>query len=80
MVPDNTVLHPIAVACKTLRGAEFRYSNIESEALGILHGLEKFHHYCFAREVHVITDHKALVVIFQKKMWQCYHNTCSVFY
>ena len=45
MVPDNTILHPIAFASKSLTGAESRYSNIESEALGILHGLEKFHHY-----------------------------------
>ena len=41
-------------------------SNIECEALGILHGLEKFHHYCFGRGVLVITDHKLLVSIFKK--------------
>ena len=66
MVPDNTILHPTAFASKGLTGAEHRYSNIEREALGILHGLEKFDHYCFAREVHVITDHKPLVAIFKK--------------
>ena len=53
-VPDNTILHPIAFASKSLMGTECRYSNIEREALGILHGLKKFHHYCFAREVYVI--------------------------
>ena len=47
-------------------GAEQRYSNIEHEALGILHGLEKFHHYCFGREVLIITDHKPLVSMFKK--------------
>ena len=36
------------------------------EALGILHGLEKFHNYCFAREVYIITDHKPLVTILSK--------------
>ena len=66
MVPGNTILHPIAFASKSLRGAEHRYSNIEREAQGILHGLEKIHNYCFAREVHVITDHKLLVAIFKK--------------
>ena len=66
MVPDNTILCPIAFASKSLTGAEHRYSNIEREALGILHGLEKFHHYCFGREVIVITDHKPLVAIFKK--------------
>ena len=65
-VPDNTILHPIAFASKCLTGAEHRYSNIERKALGILHGLKKFHHYCFASEVHVITDHKSLVSIFKK--------------
>ena len=33
-----------------------------------MHGLKKFHHYCFTREVHIITDHKPLVAIFQKHM------------
>ena len=44
-VPDNTILHPIEFASKSLMDIEHRYSNIEREALGILHGLEKFHHY-----------------------------------
>ena len=66
MVPDNTIFCPISFASKSLMGAECRYSNIESEALGILHGLEKFHHYCFSREVLVITDHKPLVSMFKK--------------
>ena len=39
-VPDNTILHPIAFASKSLTGTEYRYSNIEREALGILHGLK----------------------------------------
>ena len=66
MVPDNTILHPIPFASKSLMDAEHRYSNMEREALGILHGLETYHHYCFAREVYVITDHKPLVSIFKK--------------
>ena len=65
-LPENTIMHPIAFASKSLTAAEHRYSNIEREVLGILHGLKKLHHYCFARDVNVITDHKPLVVIFQK--------------
>ena len=65
MVPDNTILHPIAFASKSLMDAEHRYSNIERELLSILHGLEKFYHY-FVREVYVITDQKPLVSIFKK--------------
>ena len=66
IVADNTMLHPIAFASKSLTEAEQRYSNIKREALGILQGLEKFHHYCFSTEVLIITDHKLLVSIFKK--------------
>ena len=68
IAPNNITLHPIAFASKSLTSAEWRYSNIKHEALGILHGLEKFHHYCFGREVLIITDHKPLVVMFKKDM------------
>ena len=41
---------------------------------GILHGLEKFHHFCFAKEVYVIIDHKPLVAMVSKDVatlsWQ----------
>ena len=61
--PDNTILCPIAFANKSLISAEHRYSNIEREVLGILHDLKKIHHYCFTRDVNVITYHKLLVAI-----------------
>ena len=64
--PDNTTHCPIAFASKSLTGAECWYSKLEREALGIIHGLEKFHHYCFAREVLTISNHKPLVAIFKK--------------
>ena len=64
--PDNTMLWPIAFASKSLTGAESRYSNIEHEALGIIHGLEKFHHYCVGRNVIIITNHKPLIAIIKK--------------
>ena len=66
MAPDNTILCPIAFASKSLTGMECRYSNIKCKVLGILHGLEKFHHYCFSREVLIITDQKLLVSMFKK--------------
>ena len=53
-VTDNTILHQIVFASKILLNTDQHYSNIECEALGILHGLEKFHHYCFTREVCII--------------------------
>ena len=58
----------IALPSKSLSSVEKRYSNIEREALGILHGLDKFHHYCFVRVVSIIADHKPLVTIFKKEV------------
>ena len=74
MVPDNTILCLITFVSKSLMGAECRHSNIKHKALGILHSLEKFHHYCFGREVLIITDHKPLVSMFKRDvatMSQC---------
>ena len=45
-----------------------KISNLEWEVQGIIHYLEKFHHYCFAKEVYGITDHKPLVAIVSKDM------------
>ena len=59
-------IRPITFASKSLSSTEWRYRNIEREALGILHGLEKFHHYYFSKEMNVITGHKLLVAIFKK--------------
>ena len=41
-VLDNTMFQPIAFASKSLFNTEQWYNNIEREALGILHGLERF--------------------------------------
>ena len=64
---DNSILRPIAFVNNSLSSVENRYSNTEREALGILYRLKKFHHYCFLREVRVISDHKLLVAIFKKR-------------
>ena len=66
ILPDNTILRPFTFARKSLNSMEQGYSNMEREALGILCGLERFHHYCFAREVSIITDYMPLVAIFKK--------------
>ena len=63
--PDNSILRPTILASKSLSSTEQRYSNVEREGLDILHGPEKCHHYCFVREVNIITDHKLLVTIFK---------------
>ena len=63
---DNSILRPIAFISKRLLAVEREYRNMAKDMLAMLHGLEKFHHYCFGREVSIITDHKALVAIFKK--------------
>ena len=66
-VLDNTTLPPTAFASKSLLSAEEHYSNIECEAPGILHGLEKFHKYCFARDaLSLITSH---LLEYSAKIW-----------
>ena len=62
------ILTPIAFANKCLSSAEQRHNSIEWEALGILYVVEKFHHYCFAAKVHIITDHKILVAMVRKDL------------
>ena len=64
--PYNSALWLIPFRSNSLASAESWYSNIEREALGILHGLQKFHHSCFACKVSMITDHKPPVVIVKK--------------
>ena len=66
MAPDNTIPCPITSVSKSLTCADWRYSNIKCEVLGILHCLEKFDHYCFGKEVLIIIDHKPLVSMFKK--------------
>ena len=66
VMPDNSILRPIAFTSKSLNGAEKRYNSIKRDALGIIYGLEKFHHYFFAREASKIMDHKPLITIFRK--------------
>ena len=59
---------PVAFASKALTETECRYSNIEREMLGIVFGLERFHHYVFGRHTLVETDHKPLESIVQKSL------------
>ena len=63
--PHNVTLHPFAFASKSLSTKEWQYSNIDKEALGILHRLDKFH-YSFAKEMYVFTDHNPLVAMINK--------------
>ena len=67
MMEDQTMqVYAIAFPSKIISSDEQCYSNIEWKTPGILHSLEMFLHYCFAKEVYVITDDKPLVAIFSR--------------
>ena len=59
---------PVEYRSKLLTETEKRYSNIEREMLGIVHGLEIFHCYAYDRHVTVETDHKPLEALFKKHL------------
>ena len=56
--------HPVHYSARSLTKIELTYAPIEREALAILHGAIKFHHYVFGRQFLVETDHRPLVSIF----------------
>lgn len=58
--------HPLAYASRSLTASERNYAQIEKEMLGIIFGLERFHHYTYGRLVNVQTDHAPLVSVSKK--------------
>ena len=65
-VPNN--LRPVFYASKTLTATESNYSNIEREMLGVVFSVLHFKHFTYGREVHIITDHKPLIMLFAKNL------------
>lgn len=61
----------IAYASKSLSDTEKRYCQTEKEALALVWSVERFHFYLFGRYFDLITDHKALEVIFAPKSKPC---------
>ena len=59
---------PIAFASKALTKTQAGYSNIEREALGLVHGVQRYHHYLYAKKFVALTDHKPLVDIWKKPL------------
>ncbi|XP_017479034.1 PREDICTED: uncharacterized protein K02A2.6-like [Rhagoletis zephyria] len=58
---------PIAFASRTLGVHERNYAQIDREALAIIFGVKHFHQYIAGREVIIVTDHKPLLGIFNRK-------------
>lgn len=61
----------IAYANKSLSDTEKRYCQTEKEALALVWSVERFHFYLFGRWFDLITDHKALEVIFSPNSKPC---------
>lgn len=61
----------ISYASKSLSETEKRYCQTEKEALALVWAVERFHFYLYGRSFDLITDHKALEVIFSPKSKPC---------
>lgn len=61
----------ISYASRSLSQTEQKYAQTEKEALALVWAMEKYHYYIFGREVELVTDHKALEVIFSPKAKPC---------
>ena len=61
---------PVAMASKALDDTQSNYAVIEKELLAICFGCVKFHEYIFGKNVVVQTDHKPLVSIMNKPIYQ----------
>ena len=61
---ENGDERPICYASRTLSEAEKKYSHLDKEALAIIFGVKKYHHYLYGREFELKTDHKPLTHIF----------------
>ena len=77
--PDNSVentshtevtnnLRPVLYASKTLTATESNYSNIEREKLGVVSSVLHFKHFMYRGQVHIIRDHKPLIMLFAKNL------------
>ncbi|KAL5250031.1 hypothetical protein ACHWQZ_G015941 [Mnemiopsis leidyi] len=70
---------PIEFISRRLSKAERNYSQIDREALAIIWAIKKFHIYLYGTKFKLVTDHKALVFIFDtnRKLPEMSNNRIS---
>ena len=66
-VDQDGVVRNVAYASRSLTPTEQRYSQTEREALVVVWGCERFHMYLIGTPFELITDHKALEMIYSPK-------------
>ncbi|XP_032080207.1 uncharacterized protein K02A2.6-like [Thamnophis elegans] len=52
---------PVTYFSHTLSASERNYAQIDKEALAIVAGVRRFHHYLYGRPFQIVTDHKPLL-------------------
>lgn len=68
---SDNIFRIICYASKSLSDVERRYAQTEREALALVWAPEKFHYYLYGKFFWLITDHKPLVTIFDKRSKSC---------
>ena len=57
---------PIAFASRTLNKTEKGFAQIDREALAVIFGIKRFHHFLCGRRFLIFTDHKPLVTLLRE--------------
>lgn len=61
----------ISFANRSLTAPERNYAQTEKEALALVWAVERYHYFLFGRQFELVTDHKALEILFAPKSKPC---------